>query len=120
MNMLIDYIAGFLSGALGAMGMGGGGILIIYLTVFANIDQVKAQGINLIFFLPIALVAIGIYIKKKLICWKIVIPMSIMGIIGAIAGSYLSGLINPNILSKLFGILLLIIGLWSMFNKNQK
>ena len=33
-NNLMVALAGFLSGVLGAMGLGGGGVLIIYLTVF--------------------------------------------------------------------------------------
>ena len=50
MSTVIPIIAGFLSGLIGSMGFGGGGVLIIYLVVFANIPQLQAQGINLIFF----------------------------------------------------------------------
>ena len=47
----MNIIIGLLSGAAASMGFGGGFVLIIYLTVFLNIDQITAQGVNLLFFL---------------------------------------------------------------------
>ena len=41
--------AGLLSGIIGAMGLGGGAVLIIYLSVFTDMPQLKSQGINLLF-----------------------------------------------------------------------
>ena len=43
-------LAGLFSGIIGAMGLGGGAVLIIYLSVFTDMPQLEAQGINLIFF----------------------------------------------------------------------
>ena len=37
--------AGLLSGIIGAMGLGGGAVLIIYLSVFTDMPQLKSQGI---------------------------------------------------------------------------
>ena len=70
---IIALLAGLLSGIIGAMGLGGGAVLIIYLTLFAETKQLQAQGINLLFFIPIALVAVLIYSKKKQIKWKTVV-----------------------------------------------
>ena len=53
---VIDWIAilaGFGSAVLASMGMGGGSILILYLTLMAGVPQREAQGMNLLFFLPI-------------------------------------------------------------------
>ena len=58
-------LAGLFSGIIGGMGMGGGAVLIIYLTVFKNCEQLRAQGINLLFFVPIAILAVIIYTFKK-------------------------------------------------------
>ena len=107
MNLFLSSIAGLLSGILGAMGMGGGGVLIIYLVLFAGLEQTLAQGINLIFFIPSAIIATIIYWKKNLIEWRIVFPVCGLGIIGSIIGSCMSSLIDANILRKLFGVLLL-------------
>ena len=69
-------IAGLLAGVIGAMGLGGGAVLIMYLSLLADIPQLKAQGINLIFFLPIALVAVSVYAFKKQIKWRTVLPLA--------------------------------------------
>ena len=64
-NYIVPIIAGFLAGLISSMGFGGGGIMIIYLVIFANTPQITAQGINLIFFIPCAILATVIYIIKK-------------------------------------------------------
>lgn len=111
--------AGIVSGILGAMGMGGGGVLVIVLTVFCGYEQTLAQGINLIFFVPCAVAAIIIYSYKKMIDWKIAIPFSIMGCIGAVIGSYLSSYFDSKTLSVIFGIMLLVIGVKELFSKTK-
>ena len=63
--MILDIIAGIISGALGAMGFGGGGILILYLTLYRNLPQTASQGINLLFFIPSAVLAIIFHIKNN-------------------------------------------------------
>ena len=62
---------------------------IIYLVVFANIPQIVAQGINLIFFIPCAVVATIIYLIKKQIQIKVILPVIAGGITGVIIASYL-------------------------------
>ncbi len=119
MSWIWTSIAGISSGILASMGLGGGGILIIYLTIFAGIEQPIAQGINLIFFIPISIVAIFIYYKKNLISWKIAIISSIFGVIGAISGALLSSFIDSHILSKIFGGLLFIMGLSQLFFRKK-
>lgn len=119
MGAILQAAAGIVSGILGAMGLGGGSVLIIYLTIFANFPQIQAQGVNLIFFLPIAFLAIVIYSKKKLILWQIAIPAIFLGAIGALIGAKFGGILQANILRKIFGIFLLIIGTKEFFSKKQ-
>ena len=64
-------LAGLFSGVIGAMGLGGGAVLIIYLALFTDTAQLKAQGINLLFFIPIAAAAVIVYSIKK--CVKILL-----------------------------------------------
>lgn len=119
MEWIISAIAGILSGIIGAMGMGGGGVLIIYLNLFTDVPQSNAQGINLLFFLPTAVLAVLYYSKKKLIDWKIALPFAAMGIIGTIIGSFLCGKFDNGILSKMFGVLLLVMGALGLFKKDK-
>lgn len=110
-------LAGFASGILGSMGMGGGGILIIYLSLFTNTPQNMAQGINLLFFIPIGIFSLIVYWRKKLIRWKIAIPFALFGILGSFGGTWLSSMIDDHLLSQLFGGLLLLMGLKELFTK---
>lgn len=121
MSTIIPIIAGFLSGLIGSMGFGGGGVLIIYLVIFANMPQLKAQGVNLIFFVPCAILAVIIYTIKKQIKYKEILPVIVGGIIGAIISSFLLKNINTDYLSKAFAIFLITMGISSILRlKKQK
>lgn len=113
-------IAGFLSGVIGAMGLGGGGVLLIYLTVFASVPQLEAQGINLLFFLPAGFTAAVIYAFKKQIEWKSVFLMWAGGAAGVVAGLLLTGVFSQKYLSLLFAAFLLIFGSVTLFSKSGK
>lgn len=115
MSWILYALSGILSGLIGSMGIGGGGILIIYLTLFASVEQTKAQGINLLFFIPTALLAIIIYSKKKLIDWRLAFPLSLLGIGGAVLGVWISSIIDNSWLSKIFGFMLIFLGLKELF-----
>lgn len=120
MSIWIGLIASFLGAILSAMGMGGGGLFLLYLTIVSGFTQLKAQGINLIFFIPCAIVAIFIHNKNKLIEWKVALIGSAFAVIGVFAGFFLSSHLNEGLLSKLFGVFLLIIGAKELFSKNKK
>lgn len=120
LNLLFDCIAGFLTGIAASMGLGGGMILIVYLTAFASVSQLEAQGINLIFFIPIAILSLIIHTKNKLVEWKTIIPTLIIGIAGAVLGSYLADILGSHILSKIFSIFITLIGIRELFTKPQK
>ncbi len=113
-------LAGLFSGIIGGMGLGGGAVLIIYLSVFKDVEQLKAQGINLLFFIPIALVAVIIYAFKKQIKWKSTIPIAIGGILGAAGGFFLTDIIGGNFTAKLFGGFLILLGIKEIFSKQAK
>ena len=113
-------LAGLLSGIIGGMGMGGGAVLIIYLSLFTDTPQLKAQGINLLFFIPIGLTALIIYTLKKQIKWKTVLPLAAFGIIGAVFGIMLTKYISNDWLSKIFGGFLILMAFKEIFTKNTK
>lgn len=107
----IVAIGSFLSGIIGSMGFGSGTVLIILLSVFLSFEQTKAQGINLLFFIPCAIYSIYYYSKKKLIKKEYILPLVIPGLIGAGLGYRLLTLFSPNLLAKLFGGLLIVIAI---------
>lgn len=115
MNYIVPIIAGFLSGLIGSMGFGGGGVLIIYLVIFANIPQITAQGINLIFFIPCATLATIIYSVKKEVKFKQIYPVIIGGIFGAIISNLFLKNIGSHILTKVFASFLIFMGITTLF-----
>ena len=115
MNYIIPIIAGFLSGLIGSMGFGGGGILIIYLVIFTNTQQITAQGINLVFFIPCATLATIIYFVKKQIDFKPILPIISGGIIGALIAGLLLKNIYSDFLSRIFACFLIITGLFNLY-----
>lgn len=104
-------IAGLVSGILGAMGLGGGSVLIIYLALFTDTKQLTAQGINLLFFIPIALCAVIVYAIKKQIKWKTVITFALGGVAGALGGIMLTDTLGGELTAKIFGGLLIVLGI---------
>ena len=111
---IISIIAGFFAGLIGAMGFGGGGILIIYLVIFANIPQIVAQGINLIFFIPCAITATVIYLIKGQIKIKAILPVIAGGITGVIFASCFLNFIKSEWLSDIFAVFLIVMGTTSI------
>ena len=114
--MIWNFIAAFLTGILASMGVGGGMILIIYLTVFMGKDQLYAQGINLIFFIPIAALSVYLHTRSKLIKWKKLLPSIITGVIFAAAGAFAAELLGSDILRKIYGFFILAVGVKEIFS----
>lgn len=115
--LMIQAIIGFLSGAIASMGLGGGFVLLIWLTLFENMQQRTAQGINLLFFLPIALISVIMHLRAGLIDKKLVLSMIPGGMIGAILGTLGSQAIGNDLLRKLYALFLLAFGLRELFRK---
>ena len=117
--MIPDIIAGFLSGIIGAMGFGGGGILILYLTLYRNITQLNSQGINLIFFIPSAVLAVLMHTKNHLIEWKIAVKYILYGLIGVGLGYLALKFIDERIIAKIFSVILILTGIRELFSKKK-
>jgi len=110
----------FLTGIFASMGLGGGMVLIVYLTVFAGFSQLVAQGINLVFFIPIAIISLVLHTKNKLVEWKKAVPAVLWGTAAVIISAWLANRIEQSLLSKAFGIFLILMGLKELFFKSEK
>lgn len=117
---MILFLIGLISGVVSGMGIGGGTILIPALVIFANPDQHIAQSVNLIFFIPTAVVALAVHIRNKRIDFRTAIPIIIFGLLGAYIGSRLAVRLPGAILKKYFGVFLLILGIYEGVRKDKK
>ena len=102
-------LAGLASGVLGGMGMGGGTVLIPVLTIFLNVPQLSAQAMNLISFLPMAVISLILHFKNKLVNLKGVAFMVVPAVIFAVGGAIISNRLNPNFLKRAFGVFLIVL-----------
>ncbi len=108
---VLFILAGCVAGVLGGMGMGGGTLLIPLLTIFLGVEQHVAQGINLISFIPMAIVALILHIKNKLVDFKGVIFVIISGVVFSVLGTIFAKIIEGETLTKVFGGFLIILGI---------
>ena len=114
--LIVGTLLGFLSG----LGIGGGSLLILWLTVVLHMDPLTARSINLLFFIPSALVACWFRIKQRDLRIKPLLPAMLAGCAAAAVFSWFSTLMNVDVLKKLFGIVLLAAGLRELFYRGNK
>lgn len=112
---MLAIVFGIISGIVTGLGMGGGTILILLLSLFMNMEQHIAQATNLIFFIPTSLSAILINLKQKNVDKKLAITISFYGIIGAVVGAKISENISSQNLRKYFAIFILIIAIHEVY-----
>lgn len=120
LEFAVNAAVGLLTGIITGFGIGGGTLLVIYLTMFGNTEQLAAQGINLLYVLPTAASALVSHIKNKLIKWKIVLWAGCAGSISAIGASIAAAHADMGFLRRIFGGFLIIVGVSEFFRKNKK
>ena len=111
--LMVGTILGFLAG----LGIGGGSLLIIWLTMVLGTDQSTARSINLLFFIPSAIAAIVFRWKQGAIDFQKILPAIAGGCIAALVFSWLGSRMDLELLKKLFGGLLILTGLRELFYK---
>lgn len=110
-SIAVGILLGFLAG----LGVGGGSLLILWLTMILGIEQSSARSINLLFFFPSAVIASIFRIRQKSLPFKSIFPALFTGPIAAAIATWIGLQINTEILKTGFGILLLITGLRELF-----
>jgi uncharacterized membrane protein YfcA len=85
--------------------------------LFIKPEQHIAQSVNLLFFIPTAIIALVIHIRNKRIDFKMAAPIILSGLAGAFLGSRLALDLQGPALKKWFGIFILCMGVYEMFRK---
>jgi len=108
--MILAVLIGIATGIISGFGIGGGSLLVLYLTAFAGVAQHTAGGINLLYFIGCAPAALIGHIRQKNIEWKAVLWCSLAGIAAVIPASMLAVNLDATLLRRGFGVVLLYIG----------
>lgn len=114
--LIVGTLLGFLSG----LGIGGGSLLILWLTMVLHTDPLTARGINLLFFIPSAVVACALRIRQGNLKIRPLLPAIFAGCAAAALFSWISTILHVEILKKLFGAVLLAAGLREIFYRPRK
>ena len=114
--VLAGAVLGFLSG----LGIGGGTLLILWLTLVMGVSTETARAINLMFFVPCAVIACLFRWKQGSLEFRSVLPAILAGVVSAVLFTWISRHIDTEILRKPFGFLLLVTGLREIFYRPRK
>lgn len=120
LTFLFAIAAGLLCGILSGFGVGGGSLLMVWMTAVLSMEQKAAQGINLLYFLPCAVCALIFHIKNRQIVWRAVWPAAAAGSLCAIGGALLAQQLDESLLRRLFGGFLMLVGLSELLFKGKK
>ena len=114
-TLLISTALGFLTG----LGVGGGSLLMVWLTAVLGMDALTARSINLLFYLPGAAIAILFRKRQGKIQWRNVLPPALAGCLAAAVCSRLSTAVDNSWLQKVFGVILIAAGLRELLWKEK-
>ena len=116
---MITLIVGTSLGFLTGLGVGGGSLLMVWLTAVLGMDASTARSINLLFYLPGAAAAIFFRKRQGNIQWRNTLPPTLAGCIAAAVCSSFSTAVDNSWLQKVFGIILIIAGLRELLWKEK-
>ena len=117
---LTAALAGAVTGILSGFGIGGGTLLLIYMTAFAGVEQHLAQGINLLYFLPTAATALPSHIKNGFLDRQTARAAIPAGLAGTALAAWWATALDVTLLRRCFGAYLLLIGLRELFAPKKR
>lgn len=119
-NWAVPFVVGAATGVLSGFGVGGGTLLLVYLTAVLGMEQQLAQGINLLYFLPAAALALPNHWKNGYIEKKALLPAIGAGLLCAGAAAWVAAGMETGLLRKCFGGFLIIVGVGQFFSRNEE
>lgn len=116
----VAVIVGIILGFLAGLGVGGGTLLILWLTLVLETDPEIARMINLMFFLAAAGAVSLRRLKKGTLRFRKILPAALAGCAAAAVASLLAQNMDVTLLKKAFGILLLVTGVRELLYRPRK
>ena len=117
---VMTLLAGTVLGTLSALGIGGGSLLILWLTLVLGWDPDRARNVNLLFFLPAAICSTWIRRKEGSVSLRQLLPAILSGCLGAWGTTCLRQVLDPEALRIPFGGLLLVVGVREILYTDKK
>ncbi len=111
---LMTFLLPLTIGILAGLGIGSGGIYLIYLDFFTDTPQAEAQGLNLAFFVAALLSSVVYHLFRRTYRRRDLFAALPCGIPFAAAGAYLSYLSPPTLVRGILGVLFLVAGIYTL------
>ncbi len=110
-GLVVTVIACFICAILSGLGVGSAGIFTLYLTLLAGYPQTEAQALNLVFFLFSAGASLLLHVRHRFIPRRLTLLLILCAVPGTLLGSYLARTLDPSLIRRLFGGMLVVTGL---------
>lgn len=118
-DWILPLMVGAATGVLSGFGVGGGTLLLVYMTAFAGVEQRLAQGINLLYFLPAGLMALPSHIKNGYIERPALVPSIGAGLVCAALAAWAAAAMDVALLKKFFGGFLIAVGAMELIGRKK-
>ena len=116
----ISAVVGALLGFLAGLGVGGGSLLMLWLTLVLGMSHDIARGINLLFFIPTAAISCLFRKQQGTLQLKQLLPAILAAMAASAAGNMVASFVTLTLIKKAFGILLIFAGLRELFYRPRK
>jgi uncharacterized membrane protein YfcA len=113
---VIVFVIGFIASFIGGFAAGSG-LISIPLLMFAGLPPHVAIATNKVGMFAMKLGAFINYVKAKKIIWSLVLPFSILALVGAVIGSITLVSLDENLVSVIVGIVILLLLPLVLFQK---
>ncbi len=113
---MMGLLVGAATGVLSGYGIGGGSLLILWLTAVQQLQPFAAAGINLVYFLCCAPTALLSHFRHHRVDIPAVLWCALAGCIAAPLASSAAAAVSADWLRRGFGVLLLILGGKELFS----
>ena len=107
----LSFLIGIVTGIISGFGIGGGSLLVLYMTAVLDVSQYTAGGINLLYFIGCAPAALIGHLRQRTVDLRTALWCIVGGVVSAIPTSLLAGNINTDLLRRLFGGLLIYVAI---------
>lgn len=112
-------LVGAVCGVLSGLGIGGGSLLMIWLTALQDLPQRQAQGINLLYFLPTAGAGLLFHRKAGMLDKQALRQAIPWGVATAALGAWCATAMDTELLRRPFGVYLLVMGVITLIKKPE-
>ncbi len=116
----VAVISGCVFGFLSGLGVGGGSLLMLWITLIVGMAPQTARAVNLLFFLPAALISCLFRLKQGHLPLKKLLVPCILGSAAAGVFSLWGTKMDTDSLKMLFGILLVVTGIRELCYRERK